>query len=70
MITAIITFLSALLQAILEIFRATKKTPTQIKEISLDQLEAELKAAWASGDSIRITVATQALHDRVRREVR
>ncbi len=65
MITAIFTFLSALLQAILEIFRATKKSEEQLEAARLQADRDQLNKALASGDPVAISLAFEKLRQRV-----
>ncbi len=64
MVTAILAFLTALLQAILEIFRATKKTPAEQEAAQLQADRDELDRALASGDAMAVSIAFEKLRRR------
>lgn len=61
MATGILAFLTTLLQAILEIFRAAKKTPEQAAAAQLQADRDELARALASGDAMKISIAFEKL---------
>ena len=61
MVTAILSLITTVIQAILEVFRLTKKTPAQAVASQLQADRDELDRALASGDAMAISVAFEKL---------